>query len=84
MSRASNTLFKTLLVQHHLVEGGRFGKGVTNNTVRLELAAIFRACYGRTEITYKDFEQLDCAPATGLAYFLQKEKNPCRKEEKFR
>lgn len=83
MSRASNTLFKTLLVQHHLVEGGQFGKGVTNNTVRLELAAIFRACYGRTEIIYKDFEQLDCAPATGLAYFLQKEKIPVERKRNF-
>ena len=69
-------LFKMLFVQHRLVEGGQFGKGVTSTMARLEFAAIFRACYERAEIIYKDLEQLDCGPATGLDYFLQKEKFP--------
>lgn len=83
MSHASNTLCKTLLVQHHLVEGGQFGKGVTNNTARLGLASVLRACYGRTETIYKNFEQLDCAPATGLGYFLQKEEFPVDRKRNF-
>lgn len=76
-------LFKMLLVQPHLVEGGQFGKRVTDTTARLEFAALFRACYERTEPIYKDFEQLDCGPAPGLDYLLQKEKFPIERKRKF-
>lgn len=75
-------LCKMLLVQHHLVEGGRFGKGVTNNTARLEFAAICRACYERAEIIYMDFEQLDLWSCYRAGLFLTEGKTLCRKDEK--
>lgn len=76
-------LFKMLFVQPHLVEGGQFGKRVTNKTARLGFAAVFRACYERTEPICKDFEQLDDGPAPGLDYLLQKEKFPIERKRIF-
>lgn len=75
-------LCKMLLVQHHVVEGGQFGKGVTNNTARLEFAAIFRACYERAEIIYMDFKQLDLWSCYRAGLFLTEGKTLCRKDEK--
>lgn len=74
-------LFKMLLVQHHFVEGGWFGEEVMNKPARLEFAAVLRAHCGRTELIHKDCEQLDCNAATGLEYFLQKEKFPQKERE---
>jgi len=54
-----------------------------NRTARLEFAAIFRAFYERTELISTDFEQLDCGPATGLEYFLQKEKISVKRKRNF-
>lgn len=74
-------LFKMLLVQHHLVEGGWFGKEVMNKPASLEFAVVLRACCERTELIYKFCEQLDCNAAAGLDYFLQKEKFPQKGRE---
>lgn len=73
-------LFKVLLVQHHLVEGG-FGEEVMNKAAGLEFSAVLRAHCERTELICKDCEQLDCNAATGLGYFLQKEKFPQKGRE---
>lgn len=74
-------LFKMLLVHHHLVEGGWFGEEVMNKPARLEFAVVLRARSERTELIYNDCEQLDCNAATGLDYFLQKEKFPQKGRE---
>lgn len=57
------------------------GLEVMNKPAGLEFAAVLRACCERTELIYKDCEQLDCNAATGLDYFLQKEKFPQKGRE---
>lgn len=64
-----------LLVQHHLVEGR---EEVMSNPAWLGFAALLTARCERTELIYKDCEQLDC----GAGLFLTEGKNSLRKEEK--
>lgn len=72
-------LFKMLLVQHHLVEGGWFGEEVISNPAWLGFAALLTARCERTELIYKDCEQLDC----GAGLFLAEGKIPSERKRNF-
>lgn len=69
-------LFKMLLVQHHLVEGR---EEVMSNPAWLGVAALLTARCERTELIYKDCEQLDC----GAGLFLTEGKIPSERKRNF-